>query len=305
MAGDASWASVNLLLKFEGANLSTVFTDKSSSPKTVTPNSGAKISTAHAAFGASAGLFNGSSDFLSIPNAGMYPTLLAEDFTVEAWVYVTAYPAAGTVSRIAGLVNSGGGNENWSLVFRETGTLSFSIFDSAFRSSTTTNAIALNTWTHVGGVKVGANVYALVGGTRSTTPGTLTGNPIAPGSTTLSIGRMGDYVGQFFGGYIDEFRLTKGVARYTGATYTVPTESFPEGMGLVSGIVKDSAGSNVARTVRAYRRDTGAAVGSAVSDATSGAYSIWTPTLDEVSLICLDDAAGTVENDLVLRAVPA
>jgi hypothetical protein len=29
-------------------------------------------------------------------------------------------------------------------------------------------------------------------------------------------------------GYIDEMRITKGVARYTGATLTVPTNQFPD-----------------------------------------------------------------------------
>ena len=47
-------------------------------------------------------------------------------------------------------------------------------------------------------------------------------------------------------------------------------------MPTISGIVKDSAGEFAQRIVRAYRRDTGAFVGQAVSNASTGAYSITT-----------------------------
>lgn len=105
-------------------------------------------------------------------------------------------------------------------------------------------------------------------------------------------------------GYIDELRITKGVARYTSG-FSAPTAAFPDGMGQVSGNVKDSAGANAVRTVRAYRRDTGALVGNTTSDA-SGNYSFYTPTLDELTVIALDDhTSGTYYNDQAARVIPA
>lgn len=56
--------------------------------------------------------------------------------------------------------------------------------------------------------------------------------------------------------------------------------------------------------MRAYRRSDGALSGSAVSDAGTGNYTIAVPTSDEYNVIVLDDAAGTLENDLIARVLP-
>lgn len=47
-------------------------------------------------------------------------------------------------------------------------------------------------------------------------------------------------------------------------------------MATLSGVVRDSAGSYAAKTVRVYRRDSGALVGQTVSNASTGAWSITT-----------------------------
>jgi hypothetical protein len=51
-------------------------------------------------------------------------------------------------------------------------------------------------------------------------------------SNYLTIGAAASSIGNFgifgeFRGYIDGFRITKGVARYSGATVAVPTDAFP------------------------------------------------------------------------------
>lgn len=73
----------------------------------------------------------------------------------------------------------------------------------------------------------------------------------------------------------------------------------------ISGTVTDVNGDPAQRTLRAYRRDTGALVGEAVSDSGTGAWSMIVPSTAECTVVCLDDSAGSLENDLVHRVVPA
>lgn len=76
---------------------------------------------------------------------------------------------------------------------------------------------------------------------------------------------------EFISGRIDELRLTKGEARYT-ADYTPAPAAFPN-----------------------------TAADTAVA---TGAYVIDTTYAGEVQVVCLDDAAGSVYNDLILRTTP-
>lgn len=75
-------------------------------------------------------------------------------------------------------------------------------------------------------------------------------------------------------------------------------------MTMITGTVYDASGSAAAsRTVRAYRRDTGALLGETTSDS-GGAYSFTLTYAGECNVVALDDSAGTVYNDLILRTTP-
>jgi len=88
--------------------------------------------------------------------------------------------------------------------------------------------------------------------------------------------------------------------------YGVPA-GYHSGFGVVlydiSGNVKDDAGANAARVVRAYRRDTGALVASTTSSGVTGNYALATNHGGEHTLAFLDDDAGTAYNALVLDRV--
>lgn len=75
-------------------------------------------------------------------------------------------------------------------------------------------------------------------------------------------------------------------------------------MPAVSGTILDINGNGVARAVRVYRRDTGALLGNTTSSATTGAYSFSDAYTGEVNVVMLDDIAGTIENDQILRTTP-
>lgn len=76
------------------------------------------------------------------------------------------------------------------------------------------------------------------------------------------------------------------------------------GYSFVAGEVRDSTNTPVQRTIRAYRRDTGALIGSTTSDATTGQYQLTLGYSGEVQLVCMDDDAGSLENDLIHRTFP-
>jgi hypothetical protein len=50
-------------------------------------------------------------------------------------------------------------------------------------------------------------------------------NYLGVGAGAASISAFGIF--EEFRGYIDGFRITKGIARYSGATVAVPTDAFP------------------------------------------------------------------------------
>lgn len=82
---------------------------------------------------------------------------------------------------------------------------------------TTGNVLTSNTWQHIAVVKYSGNTKIYVDGTQS-------GSTYAD-SNSYTVTDM-DAIGYHpFVGYIDDFRLTKGYARYT-ATFTPPTKSF-------------------------------------------------------------------------------
>ena len=75
-------------------------------------------------------------------------------------------------------------------------------------------------------------------------------------------------------------------------------------MPVITGTVYDDQNNPVGgRIVRAYRRSDGAFIGEVVSTAGTGAFSIPCPDT-EVQRIALDDAGGTLYNDLIDRVLP-
>jgi hypothetical protein len=82
----------------------------------------------------------------------------------------------------------------------------------------------LNTWTHVAWVKSGSTNTFYINGV-SATSGTL--GTYNNSSDVLVIGYNldGAPASWYFDGYIDEFRITKGAARYT-SNFTAPTAAF-------------------------------------------------------------------------------
>jgi hypothetical protein len=230
---DEFFSSVSLLLHMDGSNGSTTFTDSSGTPKTVTANGDAEISTAQSKFGGASGYFSGGANRLSIPDSEAF-TASGDDFTIEAWLRPTAWAAGWDANHWCGQANNIANNNNrsWSCLIHD-GIAGFyyttdGVTDRIHPFSAA--AVELDSWFHmavsiqsgvarvfVNGVVVGAHTLA---------------GAIFNSTADVVVGTFGKYAedgypGLSFTGYIDDLRITKGVARYTAA-FTPPTSVFPD-----------------------------------------------------------------------------
>ena len=228
---DPVFNNVSLLLHGNGTNGSTTITDNSPSPKTVTAVGNAQISTAQSKFGGASIAFDGSGDYLTIPDSADWN--LPNDFTIEAWVYLTAYSAsyAGTFGAVvvANYLGTGGSDKGWQL--RVNGTASSYTTINFYTGITDLNfaaTVSLNSWTHVAATRSGSSIRAFVGGMQAGSTITNSDAFTESDSRQLWIGGLNDATYRFWlNGYIDDLRITKGVARYT-ANFTPPTAAFPD-----------------------------------------------------------------------------
>ena len=150
----------------------------------------------------------------------------AANFTVECWVYPTS-AGAGFGNYIYGDVNAAGQNTSGSLqaVFDSSRIFkSYVILNNVLNTIADTTARSLNTWYHYALVRNGTDISMYIDGTKV---GTSLTTSTAVDSTTIrmAVGGAGEYVGLEFQGYIQDFRISKSLARYT-SNFTPPTSEF-------------------------------------------------------------------------------
>lgn len=180
----------------------------------------ARISTAEKKYGSGSMLFNGSTDYCrTIAPAGTHQ-FGTGDFTIECWAYCTNL--AGGTSNTMEIIDFRSSTINEArptLAIQNSQFLYFSTGSNRIVSST----ISVNTWYHIALVRSSGSTKLYVNGTNvgvtyADTTNYLDSNPIiANWAADLRYG---------FAGYIDDVRITKGIARYT-ANFTPPTQAFP------------------------------------------------------------------------------
>ncbi len=233
MAGDAHFDNVSLLLHCNGSDGSTAFTDSSSNAHSITASGDAQIDTAQSKFGGASGLFDGTGDWLTCPSHSSL-NLQTGDFTLECWIRPSALSSYHT---IASHLHSDGyspwvlyldaWNKSPKLVFSFSSTTS-----SNWRIETAEGALSAGNWYHVAATRSGNDFRLFLDGsligaqTRSIT--------LHSANAPVRIGANdpGGWSNPF-AGWIDDFRITKGVARYTAA-FDVPTSEFGDGLSLAA-----------------------------------------------------------------------
>ena len=215
---DHDLASVSLLLHGNGTNGSTTITDSSLTPKTVTAVDNAQISTTQSKFGGSSIAFDGTGDYIAIAEASGSFTFGTGNFTVEFWFYPSNLTG---VVVIADWRNATGGNQFLTL-YRSNATLVF--FEGSIRISGT-DALTNTVFQHIALCKGSNSTRLFVNGIQVGSTYVDTTSYIAPQSGSIYFGGL---LGTFStAGYIDDLRITKGIARYT-ANFTPPTAPFPD-----------------------------------------------------------------------------
>jgi hypothetical protein len=184
----------------DGSNGSTIFIDSSLNNFTITPYGAAQISTAQYKFGGASGYFDGIDSVLVTNDI----SLSTQDFTLECWAYPISIE--GTTS----IFNQGNDDETGAFtLFNYDGFIGF--YADNYDRFLSSQAIQSNQWTHIAFTRQNSIYYLFINGILNVTYSEESFDHYdAPF-------KIGDGYGgiRYFNGYIDEARVTKGIARYT------------------------------------------------------------------------------------------
>jgi hypothetical protein len=184
---------------------------------------GAQISTTQSKFGGSSIYFDGTGDYLVARyNKSLGLLDNQADFTLEGWFYKTV---AGTTQVLLSTFEFSGTYTGWALQFNSSNFAEFYCYDSGNNPQllTGTGTIALNTWIHVAVSRHSGNTRLFVDGSIQTTRATAFANTVT--ESPLIMGMRPGFADQLFTGYMDDVRITSGIARYT-ANFTAPLVPF-------------------------------------------------------------------------------
>jgi len=209
-----------LMISGEGANNSTTVIDECG--KSVTCNGDAKIDTSQFKFGASSVKFDGTGDYLSLADSADWD-YGANNFTIDFWLRPNAYPAV--TARLYHHKNTG----NSALIiiqYNSTGSITFNVQKtdgSDVIVMTSANTFATGSWYHVAVARNGNNWYLFVNGVTEAFQSGVS-DTIADLNSTLYIGIHSDLSSYPFNGWLDDYRISKGIARWT-SNFTPPLKT--------------------------------------------------------------------------------
>lgn len=215
-----------VLLHFNGTDASTLITDQQGSVWVADGN--AQIDTAQSVFGGASLLLDGTGDWVETPDSNVWRLDDGSNsslWTIDFRVRFNGDPGTGTQGFITQHQDV---NNMWAILIANN-LLYFYVRDAGVDTVTVNNAWnpATATWYHVAIVKNGTSGYMMfidgvqIGVTQTDTsviPNIA--SPLYVGVYTSSAGATTPLAG-----WLDEFRISKGVARWTG-NFTPPTAEY-------------------------------------------------------------------------------
>lgn len=216
-------ANTVLLLHADGAAASTYFPDSSPSPHAVTAGGNAQVDMAQSEFGGAAALFDGSTSYLSVADSADW-AFGAGDFTIDFWVrfanttgdqYLVSQIKADNTDRSFAVLKTSGGSVQ--VAYSSNGSSWVSTPSFAW-------APAADTWYHVAVVRSGVDLKVFVNGVQAGATHNIAAAVLFDSSRPLMVGAQ-DAASNFLNGWLDEVRVSKGVARWTTG-FTPPTAPY-------------------------------------------------------------------------------
>ncbi len=226
----ATWAEVhwrtNLLVHSDSTDGNTSFSDSSDSKnnpgRSLTASGNVHHETDQKKFGNTSIYFDGSGDYLTTESSAEF-RFGSDRFSIDLWVRFkgldTLRPLVGQWSNV---------NQRWYLGVDEFGDTYFHAVDSGAavingNTSQWNTNFSANTWYHIALVRSGKTFELFVDGTSK---GSFSDSSPIPTITSfgLNLGYATNGNGDpiYFKGYMDEVRISRGVARWT-ANFTPPT----------------------------------------------------------------------------------
>jgi hypothetical protein len=205
-----------IILHYQGNGASIV--DSSIHNRVITV-SGATLSTTQTKYSAKSLAFNGSDQYVSCAFLSDME-FGSSDFTIEGWVYLASN--TGTWHTFISKNAGPGAPSGMMRLLLQPGRVFASISSTDYDWNTATG-MTLSAWHHVAWTKQGQNMYGFVDGTLvgSTSSAVST---IPTYSVAFRIGTQQDGNSLDLNGYVDNFRIIKGLALYT-ANFTPPTQA--------------------------------------------------------------------------------
>ena len=213
-----------LMLHCDGVEGGTTFNDSSGRLHTITVLSDAETKDGEKKFGTASLWLGGSGDGLSAAANGDWD-FDTGDFTIDLWVRTTDATAANQTIMSSQNYYTAGYNGNWILRRTDSDTIAWASYDGTGTEvyNEFTAATSVNTWYHIALVRDGTDIELFVDGVSK---GTVTDS-----KDLLDGGASGIYIAKAgtnnidWEGYMDEIRISKGVARWDAA-FTPETSAY-------------------------------------------------------------------------------
>ena len=215
MAGIDSYAK--LMLHNDGTDASTTIVDSSLSPHSPTVVGNAQLDTAQKKFGTASLLCDGSGDYVTVPDSADWD-FGSGDFSLECQIRFN------TVAGNQGIFTREISGSSYFYIAWESGNkIRFRDYGGTYDSSFAWITPVADTWYHLAISRSGNSIRCFIDGIQIGSTQTFTGSFIDR-AVPLQIGAF-PVASYWFNGWIDEVRVSKGIARWT-ANFTPPTSAY-------------------------------------------------------------------------------